>query len=178
LSNPITRHVPPCVERMIARTEWFSDPGTVARAKLAPAKGIARLLSSRFFARTEIGAITLGSTIYFRDLDIYNPHTAKGLAFLAHEIKHIEQFERHGLVGFYFQYLGGYFRRGYGRGIGFEDEAYGFQKVVRQHLDAEFQANPGVATCQELDEPHTPNAAFVRTVPAVFIYPSPPSNDD
>jgi hypothetical protein len=163
---------------MLARAEWFADPGTIARTKLAKANGIARLLSSPRFAGTAIGAITLGKTIYFRDPDLYDPHTPRGLAFLAHEIKHVEQYERHKLVGFYFKYLKDYFRGGYSRGIEFEDEAYGFQPKVQEHLETEFDDNPGLEVCQEMGEPHTPNPAFVRTVPTVFHFPPPPDDNE
>ncbi len=178
MTSPIPRHIPPCAEKMLARAEWFSDPGIVSRTRLAKANWIARLLSSPFFAGTAIGAITLGKTIYYRDLDLYKPHTARGLAFLAHEIKHAEQFERHGIVGFYIKYIRDYFRGGYGRGIEFEDEGYDFQQKVHQHLDTEFDDNPSVDICQEMDEPHTPNPAFARTVPPVFVYPPETPNND
>ena len=178
MSNPIPHRVPPCAERMLARAQWFSDPGTVARTKLAEANWIARILSSPRIAGTEIGAITLGKTIHFRDPDLYEPHTPKGLAFLAHEIKHVEQFERHGIVGFYIKYVRDYFRGGYGRGIEFEDEAYDFQPKVRQHLETEFEDNPGIDICQEMGEPHRPNLVFARTVPPVFHHPPEPSDND
>jgi hypothetical protein len=163
---------------MIARPQWFGDTATVARTVLSEANWIARLLSSRALAGTEIGAITLGKTIYFRNPDLYDPHTAQGLAFLAHEIKHVEQFERHGIVGFYIKYVRDYFRGGYGRGIEFEDEAYEFQQVVARHLREEFSNNPSIDICQEMDEPHTPNLTFARTVPEVFQFPPHPSDND
>jgi hypothetical protein len=178
MSNPIPQRVPACAEKILARPEWFSDPRTVANTKLSEANWIARLLSSRTFAGTAIGAITLGRTIYFRDPELYEPHTAQGLAFLAHEIKHVEQFERLGLVGFYAKYIADYFRGGYGREIEYEDEAYEFQQVVSRHLRQEFEDNPGIDICQELDEPHSPNLTFVCTIPDVFIFPPPAGDND
>jgi len=133
--------------------------------------GLPRLLSSRLFAHQEIGAITLGGTIYIRQLGSYNPHTVDGLAFLAHELKHMEQYEREGPGKFYAKYLWAYIFHGYGESVPFEAEAYAFQRQVRAHLATEFENNPGRSPCREMADPHTPSTSFVKTAPAVFQHP-------
>ncbi len=168
MSNGFPESCPPCVVNMLARREWFADPEVVSRARLARAKGIPRLLSSQILARQKIGAITLGSTIYFRELDQYNPHTATGLAFLAHELKHVEQYERQGPLRFYTRYIRDYLLHGYGESVTFEAEASEFQRQVTEHLSREFENNSGRQPCKELAEPHTPNEHFVKTVPQEF----------
>jgi len=148
---------------MLTRPGWFADLEVIGRAKLGAATGLAWLLSSRFFAHREIAAITLGRKIHFRMLDNYDPHTAWGLALLAHEIKHVEQYERDGWLKFYAKYFWAYVLHGYGNSVPFEAEAVEFQRQVEEHLTAEFESNPGCQICQEMDEPHTPNMAFVRS---------------
>ena len=140
---PLPKEIPACAARLLARPEWFADPGIVHRTKLAKARGVARWLSSPRFAGTEIAAITLGHTIYFRQIEAYTPHTPCGLALLAHEIKHIEQVERHGLLSFYWRYWLDYRKHGYGEALPFEMEAYRFERLVRVQLKNEFALNAG-----------------------------------
>jgi|GEM_PF-1008702 len=174
MSTRIPRQVPACAVNLLARPEWFSDPAVVARATLAEANALARFLSSPRFSGTEnIWAITLGNTIYIRLLEMYDPHTPVGLALLAHEIKHVEQYEREGLVSFFAKYVQSYAGKGgYSSAVNFETEAYEFQKQVEAHLTQEFANNPGIACCQEMTDPHTPNPNFFKTVPAVFRFPA------
>ncbi|MBE0410782.1 MAG: hypothetical protein IBX69_13745, partial [Anaerolineales bacterium] len=87
MNNDLPARCPDCVIRILDRSEWFAIPGLVATARLARARGLSRLLSSKFLAGQEIGAIALGSTIFFRKLDHFNLHTVVGIAFLAHELK-------------------------------------------------------------------------------------------
>ncbi|MBL6965632.1 MAG: DUF4157 domain-containing protein [Anaerolineales bacterium] len=140
---PLPKEIPACAARLLARPEWFADPGIVHRTKLAKARGVARWLSSPRFAGTEIAAITLGHTIYFRQIEAYTPHTPCGLALLAHEIKHIEQVERHGLLSFYWRYWLDYRKHGYGEALPFEMEANRFERLVRVQLKNEFALNAG-----------------------------------
>lgn len=174
MSNLVPKKLPPCAENLLARPEWFADPGVVSRATLAQANLIARFLSSPRFSGTEyIWAITLGSTIHIRMLDAYNPHSPVGLALLAHEIKHVEQYEREGLANFLTKYLRSYTSKGgYSSAVNFETEAYEFQKQVEEHLVNEFWNNAGIHCCEEMTEPHTPNPAFVKAQPAVFRFPA------
>lgn len=160
----------PCAVNMLARPEWFTQPSLIGQAKLAEAKGLARLLSSRALARQEIAAITLGDTIYFRSLDYYNPHSASGLALLAHELKHVEQYKQRGLFKFYAAYVWDYLRHGYGEMVRFEAEASDFQRQVQAHLEVELAANTGRQLCIELADPHSPNLAFIKTAPASFRF--------
>jgi len=162
--------LPPCAVNMLARLEWFAQPALISQARLAEAKGLVRLLSSRALARQEIAAITLGETIYFRSLDYYNPHSAPGLALLAHELKHVEQYKPRGLLNFYATYVWDYLRHGYGEMVRFEAEASDLQRQVQAHLEAELAANLSQRFCLELAEPHSPNGAFVKTTPTPFRF--------
>lgn len=170
ISNRLPEKIPSCAVNLLARGEWYADPQVVGRAKLSEATGLARFLSSPFFARRPIGAITLNHTIHFRMTDEYNPHTPSGLALLAHEVKHVEQYEQEGLVKFYLKYLLAFIRHGYGQRVPFEAEAYALQGQVQAHLTAEFGSNPGCGACIEMTDPHTPNGAFVKTTPPIFEY--------
>jgi hypothetical protein len=61
--------------------------------------------------RTRRVAMVVGSTIYF-----YNTSKEQFLAdkrWLRHELKHIEQYHRHGTAGFIFRYLLESIRHGY-----------------------------------------------------------------
>ncbi len=175
--------IPACAANLLARPEWFRNPGIAGRARLEwindpvnerptlfpGMKQIAKLLSSRRFSgRDDIWAITLGSTIFIRMADQYAPHTPAGLALLAHELKHVEQFEREGTLRFLWMYVAGYRAGGgYGQFIPFETEAYTFADKVCEHLRREFAANPGVSPCLELADAHTPNANFMKIQPLV-----------
>jgi len=160
--SKLPERIPPCAVKMLARPEWFADPGVVSRARLSGATGLAQLFSSRFFARTEIGAITLGRVIHFRMSEQYDPHSAWGLALLAHELKHVEQYEKDGWCKFYAKYLWAYVFHGYGESVPFEAAAYEFQRQVQAHLTAEFENNLGCSPCCEIGDPHTPNETFVK----------------
>ena len=168
----IPEHLPPCAINLLARGEWFTDPGIVARANFANANAIARFLSSpRFAGRDDIWAITLGGTIHVRMPEAYDVHSAVGLALIAHELKHVEQYEREGLFNFVRRYLQSYRAEGgYSSAVAFETEGYEFQKLVEQHLSNEFLDNRGIVGCAELAESHTPNLSFVKKVPTVFRF--------
>ena len=119
--------IPRCAASMLDRPGWFTDSGVIGRARLGEATGLAWLISSRFFARQPIAAITLGHKIGFRMLDSYDPHTASGLALLAHELKHVEQYEKDRWFKFYVKYLWAYVLHGYGDLVPFEAEAVEFR---------------------------------------------------
>ena len=110
MSEKLPQRIPACAVNMLARPEWFADPEIVTRVQLTEASRIARFISSKRFAGTGVSAITLGHTIHIRKPERYNPHTPSGLALLAHEIKHVEQYEQHGPLGFYTRYLWDYAR--------------------------------------------------------------------
>jgi hypothetical protein len=170
MSEIVPEGIPACAVNLLARGEWFADPGILARTRMAEANRFARFLSSPLFARAKITAITLGHTIHIRDVEAYNPHTPKGLALLAHEAKHVEQYEREGLLKFCAKYVWAYVFNGYGESVPFEGEAYEFERQVKAHLEDEFDGNPGHNPCQEMAEPHTPNDAFAKTTPEVFRF--------
>ena len=161
----IPKRVPPCADRLLSRPQWYLDPGVVSRAKLTRAKWYARILSSEFFAKTTVAAITLGHTIHFREESHYNPHTIQGLTLLAHEIKHVEQFEQRGFFRFIGKYIQDYFSHGYGDDISFEGEAYAFEKLVRTHLLKEARQNGDQKSCLDMEEPHRPNLNYVLIEP-------------
>ncbi len=168
MSDRIPPRCPDCAVHVLARPEWFSDPDIVRRVRLAEARGISRLLSSPRLAHTQIAAITLRSTIYYRILDQFDPHEPAGLSLLAHEIKHVEQYERLGLVRFYASYLRDYMRVGYGEAVHLEEEAYKFQRHVFTQLTEEFKNNQGLKNCKDLGPPHTPNDRFAMGPARVF----------
>jgi hypothetical protein len=168
MSELIPERIPDCAERLLARGEWYADPGVVRRTKLKLASGLAAFLSSERVSKVKTKAITLGRTIHFCDADHFQPHNAKGLALIAHELKHVEQFERYKPVKFYAKYLWGFIRHGYGKEIDIEATAYALEAAVKAHLRDEFTANAGRNPCLQMDEPHTPNPEFALTVPARF----------
>jgi hypothetical protein len=171
MSDTIPQGIPRCAINLLARPEWFADPSVVYRVKLAPANWLARLISDPRVNNSSVSAITLGRTIYYRELDRFDPHTPEGLALLAHEIKHVEQYEQDRLVMFNFNYVWAFLRKGYGKNIPYEAVAYALQNTVVEHLRREFAANTGLASCQEKAPPHTPNLAFVKSRPGRFHIP-------
>ncbi len=168
MTEIIPERIPDCVVRLLARPEWYVDPGIVRRAKLKLASGVVAFLSSERFSKGRAKAITLGKTIYFCGIEQFQPHTPRGLALIAHELKHIEQYERDRLLGFYARYLWGYIRHGYGKEIGYEATAYALEAAVKAHLQEEFSENAGQNPCIQMGEPHTPNPEFVLKVPERF----------
>ncbi len=164
--------LPPCAVNLLARPEWFSDVSVVSRARIAPANVIARVLTSpRFSQSNNIFAITLGGTIYICDEPVFDPHSPFGLALLAHEVKHVQQYERDGTLRFFVTYLQSYFaQHGYGASLDYEKQAYDFQQEVYQHLSTEFANNPGINCCQDPNGKHIANFAFAKATPARSPY--------
>jgi hypothetical protein len=168
MSDLIPERIPDCAERLLARGEWYTDPGMVRRAKLKLASGLAAFLSSERFSKGKTKAITLGKTIHFCGADQFQPHSAKGLALIAHELKHVEQYEKFKFVKFYAKYIWSFIRHGYGKEIDIEATAYALEAAVKTHLQGEFAANSGSDPCLQMSEPHTPNPEFALTTPEVF----------
>ncbi len=170
--DTLPKHLPPCAVNLLARPEWFSDVSVVTRASLRPATWYARALTSpRFSQRSDIFAITLGGTIYICEQAAFDPHTPWGLSLLAHEVKHVQQYERDGTLRFFVTYLQSYFaQHGYGASLDYEKQAYDFQQEVYQHLSTEFANNPGIKCCQDANGKHIPNTAFVMATPAKSPY--------
>jgi hypothetical protein len=170
MSDSLPEKIPTCALNLLAREEWFADPQVLSRVKLAEPNWLARLLTSPPFNRGDVSAITLSHTIYYRKLDRFNPHTAGGLALLAHEAKHVEQYEREGLLKFCVKYVWAFVFKGDGRSIPFEGEAYDFEDKVEAHLETEFADNQGRDPCQEMGPPHTPNDAYVKATPEGAVF--------
>jgi hypothetical protein len=172
MSDDLPPRCPACAIRILDRRAWFHIPGLVSAARLAKARGLSRILSSKRLAGQEIAAIALGSTIYFRRIDQFNPHTVAGLAFLAHELKHVEQYKRDGMLKFLLRYAWDFIiHRGYSEKLRYEAEATHFQQQVAAHLTREFANNSGQSPCQELAEPHTINDNFLVEDPNPFQFP-------
>jgi hypothetical protein len=161
MSEKIPARCPECVLALLSRPEWYPKPEVLREARLAYATGLPRLLSSEFFSGGKMAAITLGKTIYFRNEDLYNPHTIAGLSLLAHELKHVEQYLNDKLFKFYANYLRDYARHKYGKNISYEAEAYALGSAVKKQLTKEVQFNQPRKACME-DEGHTPNLAFIK----------------
>ncbi|MCP4536405.1 MAG: DUF4157 domain-containing protein [Chloroflexi bacterium] len=163
MSDKLPAKIPACAANLLARPEWFADPEIVDRVQVRKASRFARFISSKRFANTEISAVTLGHTIHMRKPEKFDPHSPSGLALLAHEIKHVEQYEQRGRLKFYTSYLWDYARGRYKK-VSLEKQAYEFDKVVEDHLKDEFRANSD-APCEEQADPHTPNDAFAKIKP-------------
>lgn len=170
MSNSLPEKIPACAINVLAREEWFADPQVLARVKLAEPNLLARIITSPPFNRRKVSAVTLGHTIYYCKRERYDPHSPDGLALLAHEAKHVEQYEREGLVKFCAKYVLAFLSKGYGKSIPFEGEAYQFEGKVETHLEQEFADNQGRASCQEMGPPHTPNGAYVKATPERAVF--------
>ncbi|MFQ5859389.1 MAG: DUF4157 domain-containing protein [Anaerolineae bacterium] len=121
-------------------------------------------------ARVPIAATTIGDTIYFREWKYFDPHSPLGLALLAHELRHVEQYrEQGGVVRFSIHYVWGFVRGGYGANISFEAEAYKVGNTVKSHLVEEFAHNANKALCLTTLAGHTPNPqySYLRPYPAL-----------
>ena len=107
--------------------DLFGDPLLLKRVRFAEPNLIAKFLASPLFNGGGASAITLGHTVFLLkdDLDLDSP---EGKALLVHELIHVEQVERVGLLKFLFHYLWDYLRHGYGDGIAFEREAVQAEK--------------------------------------------------
>ncbi len=160
--------LPECCIRVLARPGWY-DLELLQRVRLRPANLFVRAISSPRVAGTEVAATTIGNTIYFRQLEQFDPHSPAGLALLAHEIRHVEQYLAHGgVVRFSVDYVLQYMRGGYGTEISFEAEAYHIGSVVYAHLEEEFAYNGGQVLCQVTPAGHNPNPQYT------FLTPYPP----
>lgn len=164
MPKQIPTHIPECAANLIARPEWFADPSIILRVQLRQATGLSRFVSSSRFAKRAVVAITFGHTINYREIDGFDDQTPAGLALLAHELKHVEQIERDGLISFYFKYLRDYMRFGYGEKIPYEGEAYAIQRKIRMHLKREFSDNHPINPCINPTE-------YVKITPDPFQFP-------
>lgn len=85
-------------------------------------------------------AMTFAPFIFFRSSK-YDPADTDSVALLAHELKHVEQYQRFGHVGFLVRYFRDLAGRGfrYSRDLPLERDAYELQAAVARGL----AENPG-----------------------------------
>lgn len=173
MTAPLPSTVPGCVVNLLARPEWFPDSSVFSRARLAPPNWLARRLTDPRFSGGKICAITLRHTIYVLDTEEFNLDCPHGLGLLAHEVKHIQQYERDHLIPFYVKYLWSYIsHRGYKSSLNYEAPAYDFQREVESHLQTEFDNNAGVDYYREVNGQQVANPAFITTTPPVSAFRS------
>ena len=98
----------------------------------------------RKFAKVTPGAYTSGNKIYFAP-GHYDPNTVNGIASIAHELTHIQQYREYGKFRFRLKYLAFFFKNksrqledaeAY-KGIPFEKEAYDKQQEIKKYLETE-----------------------------------------
>lgn len=153
--------LPECCIEVLSRPGWY-DRRLLHSVKIKPANRFVRAISNPRVAGTDIAATTIGDTIYFRQAERFDPHTPEGLALLAHEIRHVEQYQAlGGILGFGLHYVREFLRGGYGTNISFEDEAYAIQRAVADHLRREFAHNADAAPCLMTAGGHRRNPEYV-----------------
>jgi len=109
--------------------EWFPDPSVVDRARAVILPFCPRYIAMRR------RAITLGHLIIFTKRRYYDPCSPQGLALLAHELKHVEQYRREGLCRFLWRYFSHWLKVGYDlERHPYEREATEFEARVRAQL--------------------------------------------
>ena len=82
--------------------------------------------------------MTLGHLIIFTKPQYYDPCSIQGLALLAHELKHLEQYRREGLLRFLWRYLSHWLKMGYDlERHPYEKEATEFEARVQAQLKKE-----------------------------------------
>ena len=122
-------NLPEQAKRTLKREEWFVDPDIVDRARL-----FVLPCCPRFFSEGR-SAITLGHLIIFTKPKYYDPSSIQGLALLAHELKHVEQYRREGLLRFLWHYLSHWLKVGYDlERHPYEREATEFEVHVQAQL--------------------------------------------
>ena len=90
-----------------------------------------------WFVRTVLrqGAMTIAPFVFFGKHQ-YDPASARSLALLAHELRHIEQYAELGHARFIFRYMRDRLRAGeYRRDLPLEAGPYALQDEVRAVLD-------------------------------------------
>ncbi|MFQ5859443.1 MAG: DUF4157 domain-containing protein [Anaerolineae bacterium] len=167
--NGLPSTLPRCCIRVLGRPGWF-DPALLWAVRLRPVNLLVRAISSRRVTGTRITATTIGDTIYFRRPERFDPHSPAGLALLAHELRHVEQYRAWGgVVPFSVAYVWEYLREGYGTNIFFEAEAHEVAGTVQAHLEAELTYNDGELPCLTPPSGHMPNPLYryLRPCPTI-----------
>lgn len=126
------RRLPQDAIENLKRKEWFPDPSVVDRART-----VILPFCPRYIARRR-RAITLGHLIIFTKPQYYDPCSIQGLALLAHELKHVEQYRREGLLRFLWHYVSHWLKVGYDlERHPYEREATEFEAHVQAQLQKE-----------------------------------------
>ena len=169
--SQLPSELPECCLRLLGRRGWF-DRQLLASIRIRPATRFVRAISSRFITRVDISATTLGDTIYFRRAEGFDLQSPAGLALLAHEIRHVEQYREYGgILRFARFYIIEYFQGGYGPNISFEANAIEVGHIVRTHFESEFAHNGGILPCEGADKNFVSNPLyhFLDPVPLSMI---------
>jgi len=119
--------LPPEAIENLKRQEWFSDPSVVDRARAVILPFCPRYITMRR------RGITLGHLITFTKAQYYDPGSIQGLALLAHELKHVEQYEIEGIFRFLWRYLREWLK------VGYDLERHPYEREATE-LEARVQA--------------------------------------
>ncbi len=126
------RRLPQDAIENLKRKEWFADPSVVDRARVVILPLCPRYIAMRW------RAITLGHLIIFTKPQYYDPCSIQGLALLAHELKHVEQYKIWGMFRFLWRYLEEWLKVGYDLDRHpYEREATEFEVRVQAQLKKE-----------------------------------------
>lgn len=126
------RRLPQDAIENLKRKEWFPDPSVVDRARAVILPFCPRYIATRR------RAITLGHLIIFTKPQYYDPCSIQGLALLAHELKHVEQYKREDFLRFLWRYLSHWLKVGYDQARHpYEREATEFEACVQAQLQKE-----------------------------------------
>jgi len=109
--------IPLYAKKKLSRPEWFTDFSMFDRVKIVKLPKFWRRLS-----RNKFVAIAIGHKICYIMPERYDPYTPEGIAILAHELKHVAQYEKIGMGRFLVRYIIEFAKYGY-RNISFEKEA-------------------------------------------------------
>lgn len=101
------RRLPQDAVENLKRKEWFPNPSVIDRAR-----AVILPFCPRYIAKRR-RAITLGHFVIFTKRRYYDPRSIHGLALLAHELKHVEQYRREGPLRFLWRYLFHWLKVGY-----------------------------------------------------------------
>jgi hypothetical protein len=90
-----------------------------------------------WFVRSVVrqGAMTIAPYVFYGKSS-FEPASARSLALLAHELKHVEQYRARGRIGFLIKYFIDKARNGfkYNENLPLEKEAYELQREVEKKL--------------------------------------------
>lgn len=138
---------PECALRVLIRREWFKNPRILDDARL-------QIINLPLFIKHPPQAVTMGRTIVFTRPEYFRPDDPYGLAILAHEMWHIQQYYREGRLKFSLKYFKEWLplalrRRNIYEHLSYEKEALAFQNHVEKELRKEFAQNGGKPPCRK-----------------------------